>query len=170
MKKLAPAFALAAFALGTHAAADTKIPNSKVSYKVSKDGFTGGNASMVFVDAAEDPSGKTYAAFVCDLGDTYLRIYSKTALGLYSGQAVTLYVRVDNGKPRVGAGTLREDSQRGRLSVLEMNEQSLDALRMFLTAQTKVAVRINRGNLGPLTLTFPTKGLVQAYRAIGMCE
>ena len=55
------------------------IPGTKVSYKIAQDAMTGGSASMVFVDAAEDTSGKTYMALVCDLGNATFRFYSKTS-------------------------------------------------------------------------------------------
>lgn len=63
------------------AQADVKLPGTQVSYKLRTDSFSGENASMLFVDALEDPSGKTYVAFVCDLGTPYARFYSQAALG-----------------------------------------------------------------------------------------
>lgn len=170
MKKML-ALAALALALSGTALADTRIPSTQVSYKVKKDPLTGRNAGMVFVDALEDRSGKTYVNFACDDGDAYMRLYSKTILGHFVGEQVDFLLRVDDGRLRGGYGRLREDTQTNRLAVLDVNlEQSLDALKLFLAARSKVVIRIERFEMAPVTYTFPLKGFVAAIQAIKQCD
>lgn len=146
------------------------IPGIKVSYKIAKDPMTGGSASMVFVDAAEDSSGKTYFALVCDLGDATFRLYSKGSLGSMAGERVGVFYRADGKGLKIAEGTLREDTQTGKLSVLDFDDDSPQIFQTFASAQAKVVARVSRNDMSPLNLTFPTKGFMSGFRAIGSCE
>ncbi|WP_414656706.1 hypothetical protein ACINK0_11065 [Deinococcus sp. VB343] len=160
---------LTCFSLFAFASAGN-ISGTKVSYKSQKDALTGGNASMLFVDATEDTSGKTYMALVCDLGDATYRLYSKASLGSYEGERVTVFYRTDDKALKSVEGKLREDTQTGKLTVLEFGYYSPQLFQTFASAQSKVVARVQRNTLSPLTLTFPVKGFMQGFRAIGSCE
>ena len=151
------------------AQADVKLPGTQVSYKLRADSFSGENASMLFVDALEDPSGKTYVAFVCDLGTPYARFYSQAALGRV-GDAPMTYVRADQGTRRAVTGRVRDDLETGKASVLDTTSASTAVLmRAFMSART-VAVRIERLNMAALTLTFPSAGFIKGWQAIRNCD
>ena len=145
------------------------IPGTQVSYKLAQDALTHGNASMVFVDASEDPTGKTYMALVCDLGKTTFRFYSKESLGSRAGEKVLFFFGADDQGLRNAHGTLREYYKTGNLSVLDFLYDSSELFQTFASAQKKVVVRVNRNGMASLTLTFPVKGFMVAYRAIGSC-
>ena len=145
------------------------IPGTQVSYKLAQDALTHGNASMVFVDASEDPTGKTYMALVCDLGKTTFRFYSKESLGSRAGEKVLFFFGADDQGLRTSRGTLREYDKTGNLSVLDFPYYSSELFQTFASAQKKVVVRVNRNGMASMTLTFPVKGFMVAYRAIGSC-
>ena len=147
-----------------------RIPGTQVSYKLAQDSLTHGNASMVFVDASEDPSGKTYMALVCDLGHATFRFYSKESLGRRAGEQLLFFFRADDQGLRTAEGTLREYYRTGKLSVLDFPADSPQLFQTFASAQKKVVVRVNRNSMASMTLTFPVKGFMIAYRAIGRCE
>ncbi|GAA5503627.1 hypothetical protein Dxin01_03386 [Deinococcus xinjiangensis] len=164
---------LIALSLGlfTSALADTNIPNTRVSYKVKQDPMYDQNASMVFVDDSADRSGKTYAAFVCDSGDAQFLLYSPTILGSYAGEKLDFSIRADKGVVKSGLATLQHDNQTGRLSRIEMGYGvSMEILTMFMSAKNQVVIRVDRSSGSAVTYTFPTKGFMQAYRAINSCE
>ena len=160
---------LACLSLSASAGAGS-IPGTKVSYKIAQDAMTGGSASMVFVDATEDTSGKTYMALVCDLGNATFRFYSKTSLGSRAGEQVLFFYRADDNRLRTAEGTLREDTKTGKLSVLDFKYDSPALFQTFATARTKVVARVNRNSMSSMTLTFPVKGFMQGFRTIGNCE
>lgn len=151
------------------AQAEVKLPGTQVSYKLRTDSFSGENASMLFVDALEDPSGKTYVAFVCDLGTPFARFYSRAALGRV-GDAPRAYVRADQGRVRPLSGRVRDDLQTGKASVLDTTSASTAALLRAFTSARTVTVRIERLNMAALTLTFPTGGFAEGWRAIRNCD
>ena len=164
---------LTALSLGllTSALADTKIPNTRVSYKVKQDPMYDQNAGMVFVDEAADRTGLTYVAFVCDDGSAQFRLYAPTILGSYAGEKVDFSIRVDKGAVKSGLATLQHDNKTGRLSRIEMGYgASMEILTMFMAAKSQVVIRVDRSSGSAVTYTFPTKGFMQAYRAINSCE
>lgn len=161
----------AAAVLGGTSLADSRIPGTRVSYKVQKEGLGGTNASMIFVDAAEDPSGKTYVSFVCDLGAPYFRLDTKYALVNSRGEPAGIIYRADQGNFHSALGTVRENRQTGKLTVMEITDSDSDELlRLFLSARSKVVVRLMTLSASSVTYTFPVKGFSQAYRAVKGCD
>lgn len=161
---------LTALALLGQAAATT-IPGTKVSYTLKTDEFTGGNASMVFIDAQEDASGQTYMTVACDLEDPYFRLYSKVPLGTYTGELITVFYQTDQGSFKSATGKLREDFKSGKLTVIDFRlYESTLFFRSFSAAQKQVSMRVSRNGLAPLNLTFLTKGFLQGFRAVRSCE
>lgn len=157
--------------LFTIALADTKVPGTRVSYKIKQDAMYDQNASMVFVDDVADKTGKTYVAFVCDNGAAQFRLYAPTVLGSYAGEKVDFSIRADKGTVKTGLANLQHDNSTGRLSRIEMGYgASMEILTMFMAAKTQVIVRVERSSGSTVNYTFPTKGFMQAYRAINSCE
>ncbi|MFW8627843.1 hypothetical protein [Deinococcus sp. ME38] len=166
MKRLL--FCCAALLAGT-AHADTRISGTSVSYKIKTETLSDTNASMVFIDALEDPSGKTYVAFVCDLGEPFARIYSNASLGR-TGDTPPVYARATGGSPRTLNGTVREDLKTGKPTVLDTTRLSTDQLMRALIGSDRVTVRIERERMSALILTFRSAGFTKAWQAINNCD
>lgn len=163
-------FLLGAFLLCGTTFADSRVLGTNVSYKVKKEALGGTNASMIFVDALEDKSGKTYVTFTCDLGSMFFSIYSKSALVMRVAEDIGIIYRGDNFTMRDALGQAREDRQTGKLSVVQFIEStSADVLKLFLVSK-KVVIRIERESMSSVTYTFPTKGFYKAYASVKGCE
>ncbi|ADY25514.1 hypothetical protein Deipr_0344 [Deinococcus proteolyticus MRP] len=127
MKKFkAIALALAGLLSGSVALANTRIPGTTVSYKVSSRTDSEGrkiNTSMIFVDASNEPSGKTYLAFMC--GEYFDRLYTNVTLGtakeVNDGTIGGLSYRIDAGAFKPLNGGLRLDAQTGKRSSVTAN-------------------------------------------------
>lgn len=173
MKNLkAVALALAGLCAGSVALADTQVPGTKVSYKVSSKTDSEGrkiNTSMIFVDASNEPSGKTYLAFMC--GEYADRLYTNVTLGtakeVNDGTIGGMSYRMDNGAFKPLNGALRLDNQTGKRSSVNIYD---DMSHVFLTAEKSVTIRVNRTGSSAVGYTFPVKGLAEAFRAVNNCE
>lgn len=159
--------------LSSTALADVKIPNTKVSYRVASDPMTDRNASMVFIDAKEDPSGQTYVAVVCDAGLPTFRMYTRDPLAApYELDFnLPLYYRVDSGPIERVSSWPRKDIKTGRVTVTE--SQAADSVTMtfaLMGAQKQVVIRFNHYTGRQITYTFPTSGFRQAFTAVKNCR
>ena len=164
-----------AFVASNETLAATKIQGTSVSYQIKSDPLSDGNTNMVFIDAQEDDSGKTYMSFVCEVGYPWFRLYSKVPLAVQAEidqrSLLSMSYRADNNAVGVIDIVPRADRQTHKLSVLyAYRTPSSQMLRVFLTAMSQVVVRINRINDGTLTYTFPVRGFRTAFQKIKSCN
>ena len=168
MQKLLTAF-VGFILLSAPALADVRVPGTKVSYAIKRDAVTGNNASMVFIDATGDKTGKTYLAFVCDNGTPFARLYTRVTLGATGDEPAT-YFSASGGKPRSLDGRVREDAQTAKASVLDMTAFSTTQLLQSLLIDDNVAVRVEREGYSAVTYSFAGNGFKTAWKAVKECE
>ncbi|ADY27008.1 hypothetical protein Deipr_1876 [Deinococcus proteolyticus MRP] len=150
--------------LGT-ALADTRVPNSKVSY----------NSDMVFIDEQSSTGGKTYVAFVCESYGVAFRLYSKNPLStekeFAKSSAMSIIAYADGEKLGYAQGSVRRDRQTGQLGVWETTGGLSSALyTAFIDADSSISVTALRNGYDPVTYRFPTKGLLTGLKAINYCR
>ena len=161
---------LLAAALAGTALADQRVPGTSVSYKVQKTG--GQNTSMVFFDAAGDPSGKTYLAFKCHGKGSYtMSLYSRDVLATSETDVLLM---VKQGKTLAsGPGYVRKDKQTGKFSVWEAEYADVSAglYKSLIDANGPLAVTVMRegGNLVPVSYQFDSRGLTAGMKAVSAC-
>ncbi|WP_189074885.1 hypothetical protein [Deinococcus sedimenti] len=169
-----PIILLAAL-LASVALADVRVPNTKVSYRLALDPMTDRNASMVFIDAAEDSSGQTYVAFKCDAGTPWFGLYTRTPLSsrvdVEMGSSLPIYYRVDS-DPIDSIDTFpRYSDKTGQITISEaFQRDSMAMLYAFLSAKTRVMVRFNHYTGRQITYTFPAAGFGKAFQSIKSCR
>lgn len=167
---------LSALLLGGAAATEVSIPNTKVSYEVTRDPISDRNTSSIFIDAQ---AGKTYVEFDCLKGVAVFYLFAADQLMTqddYDEEAwPDLTYRVDNQTARTIAGLSLEPDEDAEdethLRSLAVEDKN-DALMFsaFKNAQTKVALRVTRPDGRELTYTFPVKGFAQALKAVNNCK
>lgn len=155
-------------ALGSSAvAADKKVPGTSVSYRVQTAG--GNNTSMVFVDAANERSGKTYLAVKCGGGSYSISLHSRDPLAKSEGALQV--IAEQSGEAHRADGLVRIDRETGKVTVWDAlgdaNEGML--VSMFQTG-SPMKLTVQRVGLAPLTYTFRTNGIVAALDAVNRCH
>ncbi|WP_261663470.1 hypothetical protein [Deinococcus sp. Marseille-Q6407] len=165
---LRPLLPLLALLGSTAALADTRIPGTTASYKVSSS--QGVNTSMAFVDEKYDTSGRTYLAVKCQAGSPQVSLYSKNPLGRSAGPA-DIVLTWDGGEPYLVSGAVQRDRQTGTLGVWDAERGASSGMLGVLTgARRNVSLTVLRPGYSQLTYTFPTAGFLKAMQAIRFCR
>lgn len=164
LKLLLPLLAL----LPGTALADTRIPDTRVSYKVSRAGSV--NAGMVFIDEQYSASGQTYLAVKCQAGQPQVSLYSQQPLA-QAAQPTDIALSWDGGEVYLAAGHVRRDRQRGTLSVWDAERGASSGLLGVLTGTRRsVSLTVFRPGYSQLTYNFPVKGFLQGMQAVHFCR
>ncbi|GGK37421.1 hypothetical protein GCM10008955_34140 [Deinococcus malanensis] len=157
-------------------AAEVTIPNTRVSYEVTKDPISDRNTSSIYLD---EQSSDTYVEFVCTDGIPVFYLHTGNLLmtqAEYDQDKIpALTYRVDSQTARVvPAASLEEaedmddDTHLTSLAVTDRNDALM--LSVFRNAQTRVALRVTRSGGRELTYMFPVRGFTQALKAVNNCR
>ncbi|MFC4426247.1 hypothetical protein [Deinococcus navajonensis] len=168
--------ALSALMLGGASATEVAIPNTQVSYEVTRDPITDRNTSSIYIDAQ---AGDTYVEFDCRKGLPVFYLFTEDQLMTqdeYDEEAwPDLTYRVDNQTARTIPGLSLEqdedpDDETHLMSLVVEDKNDALIFTAFKNAQTRVALRVTRANGRELTYVFAVKGFAQALKAVNNCK
>lgn len=149
------------------ALAETYVPNTKVSYRLV-------NSSHVYLDAEK---GEDFVEFYCTKGAPvfYLNLADPvmTQAEFDADKSPALTYQVDSQPAKtLPTVVIEEDSEdNSHLSTLAVDDKNDPAIfAAFKGATTKVVLQLTRTDKTKISLTFPTKGLDQALKAINNCK